>query len=174
MDKKTDYIYFLKENSDLLGELKEHITLTYDLFHPIIIVLNYFVEHNMEIEDLSKKDAEDIFSIGYYYLFNNLDTVKNILANNFAMDIEDLVSFDENLYLILRTDETDSITEEKNPILAKILDQLYLMTERRQKVSPSLMENIENEIEDAIKETEEPFTSDYFTDIAEALDLELI
>ena len=53
MDKTQDYIYFLKENDYLLGELREHVSLTYDLLFPVIIVLDELVSKDLNISDLS-------------------------------------------------------------------------------------------------------------------------
>ncbi len=57
MDKTQDYIYFLKENEYLLEELKEHISLSYDLLFPVIIVLDEIVSKDFNISDLSKREA---------------------------------------------------------------------------------------------------------------------
>lgn len=172
MDKINDYIYFLKENNDIFSELEEHVTLAYDLFHPTILVLNYFVEKKMKVQDLSKSEAEDIFSIGYYYLFNSIQTIKEILNENFNHDIEEMISFDEHIYLILKIENILESVESET--LSQIEDQLRRLIEFRKQITEEAVESVENEIEKVLNIEEVQTTSDYFVDIAEALDIEVI
>jgi len=174
MDKDIDYIYFLKENNDLIEELKEHETLTFDFLNPFFLVLDYFIDHQMKIEDLSKEEAEDIFSSGFYFLYNAFGLINSSLNDNFDGDIESLIGFDENIYLLLRCDEINTLVEGKNATISGILDQLYSSLEYKTHMKDSAIDMIEEQIDKATSKGDEETISDNFTDIAETLGISIL
>ncbi len=174
MDLKEDYIHFNIENNYILEPLEKKVTLTYDLLHPVFVVLNHFVEKDMKIEGEDKETIEDIFSIGFHYLYSCLDHIKRFLEESFNDDVDELLDYDLNLYLYLRTDELDTIFEEKNELLSTLLDHLNSTIVYRKKLTKSQVNQIEDELEKQSKKTEEITISDQFIDFADFLELDLL
>lgn len=174
MDIKEDYIHFNIENNYIFEPLEKEKTMTYDLLHPVILVLNYLVKKSMKIDGEDPETIEDIFSIGYHYLYACFDHIKRFLQENFNDDVDELIEYDQNLYMYLRIDEWDTIFEEKNEFLSALLDQLGTTFAYRKKLEKKQIEAIEEELEKAQSQTEEVSISDQFMDIAEALGLDVI
>ena len=139
MDIKEDYIHFNIENNPIIEALRDIKTITYDLLHPVFVVLDYFIEKNMNIEGEDKETVEDIFSIGFHYLYSCLDHIKRFLQENFNDDLDELIDYDQNIYLYLRTDELDTIFEEKNGLLSELLDQLNSTIVYRKKLDKTAL-----------------------------------
>ena len=174
MDLKEDYIHFNIENNYILEPLEKKVTLTYDLLHPVFVVLNHFVEKDMKIEGEEQETIEDIFSIGFHYLYSCIDHIKRFLEESFNDDVDELIDYDLNLYLYLRTDELDTIFEEKNELLSSLLDHLNSTLVYRKKLTKTQVRQIEDELDKQSKKTEEITTSDQFIDFADFLGLELL
>ena len=174
MNIKNDYISFVIENKDLLEFLKKEAELTYDLIHPTILVLDYFVEQKMNIKDLTISEAESLFQIGFNYLYDSINLIKSIVNDNFDNDFNALKKYDENIYLLLRVDAMDSIFESQNEMISTVLDQLYNLIEKEIPVTNEIILNIEEILDKEMMNTEEVPTNDMFLDIAEELDLEII
>ena len=174
MEIKEDYIHFNIENNHIIEPLEKRNTITYDLLHPVFLVLNHFVSKDMNIEGEDKEIVEDIFSIGFHYLYSCLDHIKRFLQENFNDDIDEMLDYDQNIYLYLRTDELDTIFEEKNEFLSALLEQLNSTIVYRKKLDKKQVKAIEEELEKASRKTEEVTTSDQFIDFADYLELEVL
>lgn len=174
MDIREDYIHFNIENNYIIEPLEKRGTITYDLLHPVFLVLNHFIEKDMKIDGEDQETIEDIFSIGFHYLYSCLDHIKRFLEENFNDDIDELIDYDQNIYLYLRTDELDTIFEEKNELLSNLLEQLNMTLVYRKKLDKKQVKAIEEELEKASRKTEEITTSDQFTDFADTLGLDLL
>lgn len=174
MDKTQDYIYFLKENNDILEELKEHISLTYDLLYPVIIVLDELVSKDFVIKDLNKSDAEALFSEGYEYLYNSLDIIKSFLENVFDDNVHELLTYDQNVYETLKLEELDSAYNSKNEKISSTLDLLYQSVEGRRRLDASEIEYINNLMMEATIDTEYLSIPDRYIEIADVLGLDIL
>lgn len=174
MELKNDYIHFNLENAELIDALKSNQTLTYDYLQPVFAVLDFINESDFEIEGENKQDVIDVFQIGYEYLYDTFETIKNILEENFQDEIESLIKMDQNLYLYLRVDEIDSILEGKNQVLAGLIDTLSTTFEYKTDLNKKAVEMIETEIDKATKTMEEVTTPDQFMDFADSLGIDLI
>lgn len=174
MDKIEDYKWFLKENEEIIDEFREHTTMTYDLFHPIILVLNHFIDHVMHLDGTEDKDVDKLFSEGFSFLYNALDNIKTIIRDNFDDDIEEAIKYDSNIYELLRIDELDTIYEGRNELISQILDQLFLTIENRELMNSITSEKIEEVIEKEYNDLEDLSTPDRFIEIADILGIDLL
>lgn len=166
MNLDHDYNCFIKESQELLSELREHETMTFDLFVPVFMVLEYIKQNNFQLEDLTQEEAEELFHSGYSYLYDSINVIKSLLNDAFKGDIEQLIDYDENIYLLTRVNDSDL-----NP---DISDYLYDLTSKKVLVS----EEQATKIEDALQELSDNdalySTTDRFADILDALGISLL
>lgn len=174
MNIKEDYIHFILENNDILSELKSKKTITYDLLEPVLDVMDHLVEVDLQVEGEKDSDVEDAFKMGFHYLYSRIDLIKRFLLENFNDEIEELIKYDQNVYLYLKVDELDTILEEKNQMISSLLDHLYSTIEYRNKIDKKAEALIEEEIDKALSLTDESLTPDIFMDFADSLDIELL
>jgi len=174
MNKVDDYWCFREENNEIIDEFQNHITMTYDLLHPILLVMDHLAEHGMSAEGLSQGEVESLFEEGYYYLYNALDNIKNLLSNNFEDEIHELIPYDLNVYILLRLDEDDELSKSQNPLISKMVDQMYTLIENRTIIDYKTLEKIEEEIDEALSNLDTCSISDRFTDFADILNLDII
>lgn len=175
MERNIDYIYFLKENNVLLEELKNHVTMTYDLLRPVMMAMDHLSTHkDVVVSELTKDDLEDLFSEGYYYLYNAVDNIKSVLSEDFDDDIEEMIAYDSDIYLLIRLDEVNTLLEGKDKMISALLDQVDLIIQNRKTIDSQTTEKVEKEIDKAYAKLDTYSTSDRFADLSEAMGLELI
>ena len=174
MDKTQDYIYFLKENTYLLEELREHVSLTYDLLFPVIIVLDEIVSKDFNISDLSKSEAEELFNEGYEYLQNSIDVVKSFLENTFEDNTHELLAYDKNVFETIKLEELDSILENKNETLSNTITLLYQSVEQKRNLAQEEIDYIDKLVDDILKEEDYLPIPDKYIEIADGLGLDLL
>ncbi len=174
MDKNQDYIYFLKENDYLLEELKEHVSLTYDLLFPVILVLDEIVSKDFKISDLSKNEATDLFNEGYDYLYNSLDIIKSFLDKTFENNTHELLAYDKNVYETIKLEELDSILENKNEDLSNTINLLYQSVEQKRILAQEEIEYIDKLVDSLLKEEDYLPIPDKYIEIADELGLDLL
>ena len=174
MDKTQDYIYFLKENTYLLEELREHVSLTYDLLFPVIIVLDEIVSKDFNISDLSKSEAEELFNEGYEYLYNSIDVVKSFLENTFEDNTHELLAYDKNVFETIKLEELDSILENKNETLSNTITLLYQSVEQKRNLAQEEIDYIDKLVDDILKEEDYLPIPDKYIEIADGLGLDLL
>ena len=174
MDKTQDYMYFMKENSYLFNELKEHISMTYDMFFPVILVLDELIAKDFNISDLSKKEAEELFDEGYDYLYNSLDIVKSFLEGIFEDNVHELLAYDQNVYETIKLEELDSVIAEKDEDLSNTIDLLYQSIETRRNLGIEETEYIDKLVDKILKEYDYLPIADRYIEIADELGLELL
>lgn len=171
MDKKLDYIYFLNENLDILNELENHNTITYDFLKPFIYVLNHIIDNDMKLDGLNEEDVTDLFSSGFYPLYDMINKIKSILEENFNDDLHEMLEFDENIWLLLRVNELFEANEENTEIFSSLIDQLEQSISYRTHLTDEIMNKFEEIItrNNKVEET----SSDLFLDICDELGIEL-
>ena len=174
MDKTQDYMYFMKENSYLFDELKEHISMTYDMFFPVIIVLDELIAKDFNISDLSKKEAEELFDEGYDYLYNSLDIVKSFLEGTFEDNVHELLAYDQNVYETIKLEELDSVIAEKDEDLSNTIDLLYQSIETRRNLGIEEIEYIDKLVDKILNEYDYLPIADRYIEIADELGLDLL
>ena len=174
MDKTQDYIYFLKENAYLLEELREHVSLTYDLLFPVIIVLDEIVSKDFNISDLSKSEAEELFNEGYEYLYNSIDIVKSFLENTFEDNTHELLAYDKNVFETIKLEELDSILENKNETLSNTITLLYQSVEQKRNLAQEEINYIDKLVDDILKDEDYLPIPDKYIEIADELGLDLL
>jgi len=174
MDFKEDYIHFTIENKDILDGLKNESTLTYDLIEPVIMVLDHLIEIDFKVEGEDRDTLEDIFNIGFHYLYDLVTDIRRILEESFDDELDELLEYDTNLYLYLRCDELDSIFEGKNETISSLLDNLENSFVYKRTFNDSQVELIEQALSDSLSQTEEVTISDEFLDYCDFFNLEII
>ena len=174
MDKTQDYIYFIKENSYLLEELKEHISLTYDSLFPVLIVLDEIISKEFKISDLSKAEAEELFDEGYDYLYNSLDIIKSFLSRTFEDNVHELLTYDQNIYETIKLEELDSVVEGQNQDLSNTINLLYQSVETKRILGKEEIDYINKLVEDITSSINYLPTPDRFIEIADELSLDLL
>ena len=174
MDKTQDYIYFLKENDYLLEELKEHVSLTYDLLFPVILVLDEIVSKDFKISDLSKNEATDLFNEGYDYLYSSLDIIKSFLDKTFENNTHELLAYDKNVYETIKLEELDSILGSKNEDLSNTINLLYQSVEQKRNLAQEEIEYIDKLVDNLLKEEDYLPIPDKYIEIADELGLDLL
>ena len=105
MNRIDDYKKFLEEKEEIINKLRENKTLMYDLFHPVLLVLNFLVQNDTSVEGFEKRDLEALFNDGYTYLYNALDIIDEILKKMLFNNVAALISHDKKVYYILKFDE---------------------------------------------------------------------
>ncbi len=166
MNLDHDYNCFIKESQSLLSELREHETMTFDLFVPVLMVLEYIKQNNFEIEDLTQEESEELFRIGYTYLYDSINVIKSLLNDVFDGDIEELIEFDENIYLLTRVNDSE--------LNFDISDYLYDLTAKKVSIPEDKIESIEKTL-DELSDTDALYaTTDRFADILDALGISLL
>ena len=166
MNIEEDYNSFLKESLSLLNELNEHETMTFDLFLPVLMTLQQIKSNNFMIGYLTKEETTQLFSEGYYFLYNSYNFLKQMLKDVFGGDIEELVKFDKNVYLLLRLNETE--------LDSSIAENIYDLSKNQVVVSDKYLDDISNKIENYFIKNDEYSTTDRFADILDALGIGLI
>lgn len=174
MDKTQDYIYFLKENDYLLGELREHVSLTYDLLFPVIIVLDELVSEDLNISDLSKSEAVELFDEGYDYLYNSLDIIKSFLDKTFENNTHELLVYDKNVYEIVKLEELDAVLKNKNEDLSNTINLLYQSVEQKRNLAQEEIDYIDKLVDNLLKEEDYLSIPDRYIEMADNLGLDLL
>jgi len=130
-----EYLSWMKENQDFYMELKEHELSLYDRFMPIYEVLNHIYSgvQNQTLE--SSDDLEKIFSVGFEYLHDQIETCK-IYLNTY---------FHDNFHLFMEYDEVFST-------LLYIEDVRYELAEKDVQVSDQAISDLIDEIEVILQE----------------------
>ena len=171
MNRIEDYKQFINEKSELINKLKEHKTLLYDLFHPILLVLDYLTGNDINIEGYKRSELEEVFNDGYEYLYNSLDIVEEILKKMLFNNVSSLIHHDKEIYYILKFDELAQY-EDKNKIIDDKIDRLYKLIE----LNKSLDKNEEKDYKDYIlsEESKEKDIQNRFVIIGYYLGLKLI
>jgi hypothetical protein len=164
----------LKENDYLLEELKEHVSLTYDLLFPVILVLDEIVSKDFKISDLSKNEATDLFNEGYDYLYNSLDIIKSFLDKTFENNTHELLAYDKNVYETIKLEELDSILENKNEDLSNTINLLYQSVEQKRILAQEEIEYIDKLVDSLLKEEDYLPIPDKYIEIADELGLDLL
>ena len=166
MNIEEDYNSFLKESLSLLNELNEHETMTFDLFLPVLMTLQQIKSNNFMIGYLTKEETTQLFSEGYCFLYESYNFLKQMLKDVFGGDIEELVKFDKNVYLLLRLNETE--------LDSSIAENIYDLSKNQVVVSDKYLDDISNKIENYFIKNDEYSTTDRFADILDALGIGLI
>ena len=96
------------------------------------------------------------------------------LNENFDEDIEELVKYDQNLYLYLRADEIDTLLDSENDMVSAIIDRISESLEYHKHLDKKTIELIEEELEKAQSESDDFTTTEQFLDFVDILGLDLI
>ena len=170
MNRNEDYKEFLKEKSEIIEQLKTKKTLIYDLFYPVMLVLDYLTNKDMNVEGYSKEEIGHVFDDGYNYLYNAFDMIDEIIRKILFNNMNLFYYHEKTIYYILRLDEL-SRYDSNNKIEDKIRN-LYKILEQNK----TLDKNDENEIINLIESSKnkEDETQNRFVIISYFFNLKLI
>ena len=182
MINTLDYIYFRKENLDLLEELEHHETYIYDIIYPVIKVLDYYSEKGFETNKNlgSKADQESIFEIGFNYLFGVISVIKDLLNNNFSSDIHKIIYYDKLIANLINLEDLQSDLINKNIEYDEIeIEEIFKEIDSILLKSKKIPDNFELYISDRISkfvsslDYDDFSITDIFVEIAENLGIYL-
>lgn len=180
MDIYKEYVSWVKEIQDLYMELKEHQLSLYDRFMPVYEVLNHIYEKIQHNDLQSNDDLEKIFSVGYEYLHDQIDTCKMYLEGVFNNDIHAFMDYDAVLSSLLYIEDIRyELSEKKYQIDDSALNNLIEELETLINDQAEIPENIVLYVDDVIatlvkdKNFELYGIIDIFIDVAETLGLYL-
>lgn len=108
-----DYQSYLTQNRDFLEMLRENFRIIYDRFEDVLVVLDFIKERVSKYEKI-EEEFEVIFEVGFSFLHQQLEELKNIFELYFKNDKGSLSKYQPlvNYYLYL-SDLIESLKERK-------------------------------------------------------------
>ncbi len=109
----NDLNNYLKENNELLKNLKENAKHCYDRIDDALRVMIFITAMNATQGNIDE-DLTVILETGASYIEDTLETIKIYLKNYFNNDIKEFKKFDNVIsYLLYFEDITETLTEKK-------------------------------------------------------------
>lgn len=180
MDIYNEYASWVKEIQDLYMELKEHHLALYDRFMPIYEVLNHIYQGRQTGEIEKSDDIEKIFSVGYEYLHDQIDTCKMYLEDVFKNDFHAFADYDSVMSSLLYIEDVRyELSEKKHQIddkkLNDLIEELELLINHQAEIPENLILYVDDVLNTIIKDKSFEFYGiiDIFIDVAETLGLYL-
>ncbi len=180
MDIYSEYASWVKEIQDMYMELKEHHLSLYDRFMPIYEVLNHIYEklHTNELE--KDDDIEKIFSVGFEYLHDQIETCKMYLEDVFKNDFHAFAEYDVVFSSLLYIEDVRyELSEKKFQVdekkLNDLIEELELLVNHHAEIPENLILYVDDILSSVIKDKGFEFYGiiDIFIDVAETLGLYL-
>lgn len=95
-----DYASWKMENYEMLEQFKQNGNPIYDRLEPVYVVLENLYEMACSNEQLDE-DLENIFNIGFQYLYSQLNLTKIYFENLFKSACDDFEEYSEMLLFLL-------------------------------------------------------------------------
>lgn len=125
-----DYKSYLLDNQDFIQLLKESNSIIYDRLEDVFNVLE-FIEKRVEKYEKVEEEFEVIFEVGFSYLHEQLEELKNIYNLYFKNDLAGLKKYASliNYYLYLSDlvealKEKSLYSEEAKQAISNIYDEI--------------------------------------------------
>lgn len=124
-----DYFSFKKSNEKLLEFLNQKNSFIIARFKYIFLVIDYLYKKRVDDKKELSHEEEEMFEVGYQYLFDRFNTLNLLLEANFNKNFEALEEFSKEINLMFYiedfVDEVDSIEGNHE----KEHDKLYSLEE---------------------------------------------
>lgn len=176
-----DYASWKKTNSKLLDFFIEKKSKIIARFKYVIAVVDYLFHQVVYEHKTLNKDEEEMFEVGYQYIFDRFNTIEMILIHVFDNNIDEMEKFAKEinllLYIIDFEDEIDSLegnNKKEHKTFADLEDRVMQQIEKKEHVEDGLFALVD----DISLTTFEGINVDYYsiTDIFYdiAVELEII
>lgn len=114
-----DYASFKKTNEKLLDYLLSKNSLIIARFKYVLLVVDYLFEKVVKENKKLSLDEEEMFEVGYQYLFDRFNTINLLKEHTFDNNLEKMEQFAKSINLLFYIedfiDEIDSLDgEHKN------------------------------------------------------------
>lgn len=176
-----DYASFKKTNEKLLDYLVKNNSKIISRFKYVIAVVDYLYDQVAFEHKKLNLDEEEMFEVGYQYIFDRFNTINIVLEHVFNNDMAAMDKYAKSLnllfYIIDFEDEIDSLDGEhkkEHQRFAELEDTVMRKIEAKEQVEDgmfALVDDISMEIFDNLG-IEYYGITDIYYDIA--VDLELI
>lgn len=135
MDIYSDYESWKKDEEDFLLSLIRTKSKSISRFTQVIAVVDYLYMKQKSLNMPLDSDEENIFSVGFDYIYDRILTLKMQYENNFNKDIILFNKFEKSLNLLLyindfqdellnATDDIDKDMDKLNELEEKVLKSL--------------------------------------------------
>lgn len=98
----NQYANWKLEHNDLINYLRDHDSDLILRFKHIFDVIDYLYDQLIDDNKYSE-DQHEIFMTGFYYLFDQMDKIQEILKDSYQNDIKSLEKFSKEVNLLLST-----------------------------------------------------------------------
>lgn len=177
MDKFVlkDYASWKMENYEMIEQFKKNGNPIYERLEPVYVVLEHIYEIACSDEELDE-DLENIFNIGFQYLYSQLNITKIYFENLFKSDCDGFDEYSEMvlflLYIIdLRTDLESHDLDSDLDVLNNTETYIENMVMERRQDFDYVRDMMNEAIKEVFSVTDYDYVSivDIYVEIAENL-----
>lgn len=175
-----DYANWLVEISDLTEELKQKESILIERFKYVLDVLTFLYEKKINEKELTQEE-ENIFETGFYYVFEQFESIKLILEHDYHGDLERMNEQAKTVILLLNTIEFQneiigSIEQPNEAHMQSLIDieqEILSLLEKKADAPSDLFLKLDTVTEGIYKELELDYypIHDIFFEIADELGL---
>ena len=140
-----DYKAFKDTNEDLIMHLVNNNSAIIARFKYVIAVVDYLYDKAVSEGHEFDKDEEEIFEVGYQYIYDRFMTINMLKETVFQNDLFEMEQFAKSINLLFYIedfmDDVDSLEEETTPQHKKLADleqQVLQMIENKHQVQDEL------------------------------------
>ena len=140
-----DYASFKKTNEKLLDYLLSKNSLIIARFKYVLLVVDHLFNQVVKENKKLSLDEEEMFEIGYQYLFDRFNTINLLKEHNFNNNLEKMEQFAKSINLLFYIedfiDEIDSIDgehKEEHKKFAELEDSVIAFIEEKRQVPDEL------------------------------------
>lgn len=175
----TDYASWLLEKSELINKLKDDNSFLYERFKHIIDVINHLYNKKVENDDLDAED-ENIFGVGFYYLFEQFEHIEQLLQYTYDYNYEELYKQKKTIELLLNTIEFENDisyilddAEEEVTAFVELQEEIFKYIENKEEAPKELFDRLDKVSSEVYEDNDLDYypIKEIFYDIAEMLDL---
>jgi hypothetical protein len=174
-----DYTSWLSDNKNFYDHLKNHESILFHRFQPVLDVLYYLYDEYKENSSEFNDDIEKIFQVGLEYINMQFFTCKLYLHNVFSNDFHIFLFYEQVINYILFLEDLEyelvekTIKFDKNEFdkLAEYLDNII---EKKSQIPENLNLYVDSQIHKLIDEKNYHFKGiiDIFVEIGETLGID--
>ena len=176
----ADYRAWKLEQDDFLEELKEHETMIYDRWLPVLAVTDHLDEHFKAKTLTPSKELETIFETGAAFLNDQVQTAKLYLDTAFHGDLHRFVAYETVVCYLLTIDDVRYELAEKRAVIdtdgfMALQDELESILDEHKEIPEALGIYIDDRIRTLAGEHYDSFYGiiDIFMDVADALGIDI-
>ena len=140
-----DYASFKKTNENLLDYLLSKNSLIIARFKYVLLVVDHLFNQVVKENKKLSLDEEEMFEIGYQYLFDRFNTINLLKEHTFNNDLDKLEQLAKSINLLFYiqdfTDEIDSLDgehKEEHKRFAELEDSVINYIENKKQVPDEL------------------------------------